>query len=73
VRLEGLVKLKNPMISSRIETATFWLVAQRLNQLRYRVSHMGYLEKYVYGIKKVDFVIGRFSKELSYRISLKYE
>jgi hypothetical protein len=37
VRLEGLGKLKNQMISSGIETATFQLVAQCLNQLRYRV------------------------------------
>jgi hypothetical protein len=38
MRLEGLGKLKkNPMTSSGIEPPTFWLVAQCLNQLRYRV------------------------------------
>jgi hypothetical protein len=34
---EGLDQLKNPMTSSGIEPATFLLVAQSLNQLRYRV------------------------------------
>jgi hypothetical protein len=37
VRLEVLDQLKNPMSSSRIEAAVFRLVAQCLNQLRYRV------------------------------------
>jgi hypothetical protein len=37
VRLEGFGKLKNPMNSLGIEPATFRLVAQCLNQLRYRV------------------------------------
>jgi hypothetical protein len=37
VRLEGLGQLKNPMISTGIEHATFRIVAQCLNQLRYRV------------------------------------
>jgi hypothetical protein len=36
VRLEGLGKLKKK--KDLIEPATFQLVAQRLNQLRYRVS-----------------------------------
>jgi hypothetical protein len=37
VRLEGLGKLKNTIISSGIEPATSRLVTQCLNQLRYRV------------------------------------
>jgi hypothetical protein len=37
MRLEGLGKLQNPMTSSGIEFSTFRLVAQCLNQLRYRV------------------------------------
>jgi hypothetical protein len=37
VRLERLGKLKNPVTSSGIERATIQLVAQCLNQLRYRV------------------------------------
>jgi hypothetical protein len=39
VRLKGLRQLKNPMTSRWIETATFRLVAQCLNKLRYRVTH----------------------------------
>jgi hypothetical protein len=39
VRLEGLGQLKSPIISSGIEPATFRLVAQCLNQLRYHVLH----------------------------------
>jgi hypothetical protein len=37
VQLEGLRQLKNPMISSGLDPATFRLVAQCLNQLGYRV------------------------------------
>jgi hypothetical protein len=37
VRLDGLDQLKNPMTSTGIEPATFRLLAQCLNQLRYRV------------------------------------
>jgi hypothetical protein len=37
VRLEELGQLKNPMNSSGIEPATFRLVTQFLNQIRYRV------------------------------------
>jgi hypothetical protein len=39
MRLEGLGQLKNQESSLGIETATFWLVAERLNQLRYHVLH----------------------------------
>jgi hypothetical protein len=35
VRLEGLGQLKNPMTSSGIDPATFWLVAYYLDRLRY--------------------------------------
>jgi hypothetical protein len=37
VQVESLGQLKNPMASPRIETASFRLVAECLNQLRYRV------------------------------------
>ena len=39
VRPEGLCQWKIPMTPSGIESATCWLVAQYLNQLRYRVPH----------------------------------
>jgi hypothetical protein len=41
--LEGLSHLENPVTSSGIEPATFRLVAQCLNELRYRVSHSFYV------------------------------
>jgi hypothetical protein len=43
VHLEGLGKAKkekNSMTSSRIEPATYWLVAWHLNQLCYHVSQV---------------------------------
>jgi hypothetical protein len=40
MRPEGLDQLKNPLTSSRIEPATFQLVAHCLNQLRYRVTQV---------------------------------
>jgi hypothetical protein len=40
VRLEGLGQLKNPVTSTGIEPGTFWLVALRLNQLRYSMVYI---------------------------------
>jgi hypothetical protein len=37
LRLEGLRQMKNPMTSSAIEPVALRLVAQCLNQIRYRV------------------------------------
>jgi hypothetical protein len=42
VRLEGLDQLKNLMPSLQIEPVAFRLVAQCLNQLRYRSNHSIY-------------------------------
>jgi hypothetical protein len=39
VRPEGLFQRKTPMTPSEIEPATFWLVAQCLNELRQLVPH----------------------------------
>jgi hypothetical protein len=43
VQLEELGQLKNPVTSSGIEPATFQLVAQYLDQLRYCVSPTGFV------------------------------
>jgi hypothetical protein len=40
MRLQGLGQLRNPITSSGIEPATFRLIAQCLNQLRYRMPHL---------------------------------
>jgi hypothetical protein len=39
VWLEGLGKLKKKSTSLGLEPGTFWLVAQRFNQLCYRMPH----------------------------------
>jgi hypothetical protein len=44
VRLEGLGQLKNSMSPPGIQTATFRLVALCLNQQRYRVTPINYVE-----------------------------
>jgi hypothetical protein len=44
-RLEGLSELKNPMISSGIETATFRFVAWCLKQLHYRGPYLRILDR----------------------------
>jgi hypothetical protein len=43
VRPEVLCQWKFPMTTLGNEPATFWLVAQCLNQLRYRVPHAGFV------------------------------
>jgi hypothetical protein len=45
-RSKVLGKLKNVFTSSGFESATFGLVASRLNHLRYRVPHTIYLSTY---------------------------
>jgi hypothetical protein len=40
MRLERLGQLKNPVTSSEIKPATFRIVAECLNQLRYRVPQI---------------------------------
>jgi hypothetical protein len=53
VWLEGLGQFKNPMASSRMEPATFWLVAECLNQLHWN-QHFWY-------IKSFHWVLSMFS------------
>jgi hypothetical protein len=51
VRPEGL---RNSMTPSGVEPATFRLVAQCLNQLRYRVPHRNEYQEYFLGVKTAD-------------------
>jgi hypothetical protein len=44
LQLERLGQFKNPMISSGIEAATFRLVAQCLNQLRYHAPPICFIK-----------------------------
>jgi hypothetical protein len=64
VRLEGLGRLKNPMTSSGLEAATFRLVAECLNQLRYRVPPYIYIYIYIYTrvYIKPNYITGRLTR-----------
>jgi hypothetical protein len=55
VWLEGLGQLKNPMTSSKIEPATFQLVAQWINKLCYHVPCLPFLQ--YLNSKLKDFII----------------
>jgi hypothetical protein len=48
LQLEGLGQFKNLMTSSRIEPASFRLVAQSLNELRYRVPQYEFALTLIY-------------------------
>jgi hypothetical protein len=54
MRLEGKGQLKNPMTSAGIEPTTFFLVAQCLNQLLYRV-HRVVTGCFNYSITEIDW------------------
>jgi hypothetical protein len=59
VRLEGLGQLKNIVTSSGIEPATYRLVAQCLNQLRYRVHRACIQELYLKNVVFWDVALCR--------------
>jgi hypothetical protein len=54
-QLAGLGQLKNIITSSGIEHATFWLVAQYLNQLHYCVPPNGICAKQKYNLILLHF------------------
>jgi hypothetical protein len=60
VQLEGLSQLKNPVTSLGIELATFRLVAECLNQLRYRwpLSNLEHIFRKNYISNTINNVIG---------------
>jgi hypothetical protein len=62
MRPEELSQLKNPMTSSRNETATFGLLAQCLNQLHDRVANTNFV---------ADGIVIHFSLVISWGISEK--
>jgi hypothetical protein len=82
VRLEGLGKLKNPMTTWGREPETFRLVAQCLNQLRYRLPRVSikwdaphWLRNTVLDcsqhVESIKLYLHSISKSTAYRVPLK--
>jgi hypothetical protein len=72
--LEGLGQLKNPMTSSEIETASFRLVEQCLNQLCYclqatPMSKFRRNREERREVKKAKFNVAEFRKRLCFGLS----